>query len=135
MIFDYEYYRGFPTFKPLYESWKRFRLRGALSEEWEDFDKFYEWAMAEGYTAGVRVVRVDKEKPADPTNCKLNFPAGMVEEKTESVKGGYKNRPCNKCRYKDRESCAYRTCKQYAVWLNRSWEDFRKAAGISEAEG
>ena len=130
MTVDYEYYKDFPMFKPLYEAWKRLRMRGALSEEWKDFERFYEWAMAEGYTNGARVVRADREKPADPTNSYIKFPTEMLEKKG-SIKGGYKNRPCNECQYKDRESCAYRTCGRYIVWLNRSWEDFRKAAGIS----
>ena len=49
----------------------------------------------------------------------------------EEVKGGSENCPCNGCRSNRRDgSCSkyFRNCEKYAAWINKCWQDFKKAA-------
>lgn len=38
--------------------------------EWEDFDKFAEWAINSGYQEGLEIDRVDGDKEYSPYNCR-----------------------------------------------------------------
>ncbi len=54
----------------------RFYLFGArgitVCPEWvRSFDAFVEWALANGYEKGLRLVRIDESKPFAPENCRF----------------------------------------------------------------
>ena len=123
-----------PHYFPLYNTWKRFNRRGVLGPEFESFHAFYAWAIEHNYQRGDRIYRLYKNIPLSPDN-------GMIsKEKTNAdtsrtmanIVGGYRNSPCNNCPANTDGWCnSYRECAKYRAWLNKSWEDFRKAAGIN----
>ena len=53
----------------LYQTWRKV-CQAPHCEEWESFPTFLEWAMQSGYTPGVWLLRIDKNKPYEPDNCK-----------------------------------------------------------------
>lgn len=69
----------------LYKTWKRMRVRCnnpnnkdyyryggrgiGLCEEWDDFENFQGWALANGYQEGLSIDRVDNDGDYEPGNC------------------------------------------------------------------
>lgn len=50
---------------------KDYVLRGVgICEEWNDYSKFREWAMANGYADDLSIDRVDNDKGYFPSNCR-----------------------------------------------------------------
>lgn len=52
----------------LYNAWKKLR-RKPYSEEWNDFQSFYNWSIRDGYSIGDTLVLIDDSKPYSPENC------------------------------------------------------------------
>lgn len=133
MSLAYEELRKEPLFKPLFASWRRFQDKGVLAEEWKDFRPFFEWGVEQGYELGAKIHRTDKRKLAAPDNCHFVLPE---DDGLECIKGGSANKPCKSCPYDTMKGCgSWKVCKRYKAWLNKSWDDFRKVAVISEVEG
>lgn len=55
--------------KRLYQCWRQMRKKKDHAEEFDDYQKFYAWAMQAGYTIGCRLDRVDRSKPYSSDNC------------------------------------------------------------------
>lgn len=57
---------------PNTDDWKDYGGRGiTVCEEWQDnFQAFYEWAMANGYQDDLTIDRIDYDKGYSPDNCK-----------------------------------------------------------------
>lgn len=54
----------------LYNKWCVSNFRGMLCDEWKDnFQAFYDWAMANGYKEGLYLLRIDRSKVFSPDNC------------------------------------------------------------------
>jgi hypothetical protein len=52
------------------KSYKSFGGKGILFyEDWNDFDVFSEWALANGYTKGKTIELIDKDASFSPKNC------------------------------------------------------------------
>ncbi|MBE5886726.1 MAG: site-specific integrase [Lachnospiraceae bacterium] len=77
----------------LYAIWKKtknicrsteyYTKRGIkVCEEWEDFGAFEQWALDNGWTSGLRLLRIDKAGDFGPDNC-------MFGTENKSVKGKY----------------------------------------------
>ncbi len=124
-----------PFYFPLYRSWKRFRRGGFLAAEFDDFHAFYDWAIENGYEYGDIIYRPCGGHKIGPRNgmiskAKANADAGR---EISNIKAGSKNSPCIGCACNKDGSCSsFSSCVRYATWLNKCWEDFRKAAGIKE---
>ncbi|MFC3212687.1 hypothetical protein [Planomicrobium okeanokoites] len=51
-----------------------YRLYGGrgitVCEEWQDFDKFYNWSLANGFSHELQIDRTDNDKGYSPENCR-----------------------------------------------------------------
>lgn len=55
---------------PQYKSFKDYGGRGIkICEEWDDFQSFYDWAMANGYADDLSIDRIDNDGNYEPSNC------------------------------------------------------------------
>jgi hypothetical protein len=44
----------------------------SMCQEWsEDFKKFYDWAMSNGYKKGLQIDRIDNDSDYEPDNCRF----------------------------------------------------------------
>lgn len=51
-------------------AYKDYGAKGiTVCDEWHDFQKFYDWAMQNGYKAGLTIERLDNAKGYEPSNC------------------------------------------------------------------
>lgn len=46
-------------------------IRSGICEEWRDYVKFRDWAMANGYVDGMTTAKIIIGEPYSPTNCRI----------------------------------------------------------------
>ena len=56
-----------PDGKSLYSRWRN--IRRNRCEEWNDFDKFAEWALENGFSKDLQLKRFDDSEEFKPGNC------------------------------------------------------------------
>lgn len=82
---------------PLYDAWynivrrcciksskdyDRYGGRGiTICDEWKDYSKFYEWAIANGYEEGLTIDRINNKEGYNPSNCR--FVTMKVQERNK----------------------------------------------------
>ena len=58
-------------YNPNAVSYKNYGARGIkICDEWLTFEKFYNWAMSNGYADGLEIDRIDNDKGYCPENCR-----------------------------------------------------------------
>lgn len=58
-----------PTIYRLWAVWSRINRPKVVCPAWESFDKFKDWSLLSGFSAGAKLVRRDLSKPFHPSNC------------------------------------------------------------------
>ena len=54
---------------PLKGAWNHMLKKGDVCEEWEDYERFYNWAYLHGWRPGMVLCREDPKEGYDPDNC------------------------------------------------------------------
>lgn len=57
--------------------------------EWEDFNNFYEWAIANGYSQGLSLDRINNNGNYEPDNCKWSTVKEQNDNRSCTVKFTY----------------------------------------------
>ena len=76
---------------PNHQDYKYYGGRGIkVCKEWDDFSKFYNWAMANGYSDDLTIDRIDVNKNYEPSNCRWVTMRNQCRNKRNTVYGIYK---------------------------------------------
>ena len=76
----------------------------ALCEEWNDFQVFYTWAMANGYTEHLSIDRIDRDGDYAPSNCRWVDAVVQSQNRSKRAskqlpKGVYESKPRGERKY------------------------------------
>lgn len=56
---------------PAHPQYRDYGAKGLrFARAWDDFDTFYDWAMAAGYAPGLHLVRINRSRNFTPGNCR-----------------------------------------------------------------
>lgn len=77
-------------YRKVYHAYKHYGGRGiTICDEWKNnFQAFYDWAMANGYRDDLSIDRIDSNKNYNPFNCRWTTMA--EQNKNKRAKNGYK---------------------------------------------
>ena len=69
-LYSVYYAMLYRCYNPNAPRWKYYGAKGiAVCVEWQTFEDFYKWAMANGYEDGLTIDRVDNQRNYEPDNC------------------------------------------------------------------
>ena len=69
----------------------RYGGRGiSLCDEWDDFEPFCDWAIANGYSDGLSIDRIDNDGNYSPENCRWIEPIEQMNNTRRNVYVTYK---------------------------------------------
>ena len=64
-----------------------------VCREWRnDFQKFYDWAVANGYKEGLSIDRIDNSKGYNPKNCRFVTPKDQANNRSTNILITYNNK-------------------------------------------
>lgn len=70
---------------PNNKKYKNYGNRGiVICEEWNDFSKFYEWAMSNGYSDNLMIDRINVNGNYEPANCRWTTPQTQSNNRTNN---------------------------------------------------
>lgn len=100
------------------------RAKGCLCPEWQNFEDFYTWAMAQGFTPESRIMRLDEKLPASPGNCRVVKVGQARKEKTAVMSENFRAakvlseaNPCNGCQ----RACSGAVCDRAEAFIHEAW--------------
>jgi hypothetical protein len=56
-----------------------------VADEWQEFQLFFDWAMANGYKSGLQLDRIDNDGDYSPDNCRFVTRAANNRNKRTNV--------------------------------------------------
>lgn len=67
---------------PKNDNYQRYGAKGInVCEEWKDFQAFYKWATANGYTENLSIDRIENSKGYCPENCRWETPQAQTDNR------------------------------------------------------
>lgn len=100
----------------------RYTLRGIrVCDEWQAFEPFKEWAIANGYTDDLTIDRIDNDKGYSPDNCRwaTHKQQGLNKRTTKYITIG--NETLTAVEWSERTGIAYATI----LWrLKKGWTPY-----------
>lgn len=106
-------------------SYPNYGARGiAVCDEWRnDFQAFYDWAMANGYSDDLTIDRIDNNKDYSPDNCRW---ADMKTQANNTRRNSYFD-------YRGERLTMAELCRKYHINHSTLWSRLQSGMSISEA--
>ena len=114
-------------YNPKHNRFYRYGARGIrICQEWlDDFQAFYDWAMANGYQDDLTIDRIDSDKNYEPSNCQ------WVTYKEQNI-----NKNCvPKYEYQGKIFCQSEVFELFGVKRTTFQARLRRGLSVSEALG
>lgn len=79
-------------YNPINKRYARYGGRGIkVCYEWQNFNKFYEWAIENGFSKELSIERINNDKDYSPNNCKWATNKEQSRNRSTNVKIEYDN--------------------------------------------
>lgn len=140
-VYKQKYYflQGKVNNSPLYKVWngvmqrcynskqkayKHYGGRGIwVSEEWQNFENFYNWANTHGYKEGLTIERIDVNQGYSESNCKWATQKEQQRNKRNTIRVMYNNQ----------EMCLKDVAIAENISYKSLWQIYKRKKDINEA--
>ena len=96
---------------------KLYKIRKRGATDWENITDFCQWAVAEGYRPGMRILRLDSTMPHSKENS--YFVDERTPKKQEVIhKNAGIGSPCATCV----KPCEYNGCQEWEDYYKQNWQ-------------
>lgn len=112
------------TSDPNHPSYKHYGGRGIkVCSEWaEDFQKFYEWSISNGYKEGLTIDRIENNGDYEPSNCRWATYDIQANNKRSNINLAYKGETKTLTQWCKKLKLHYPTIRYRIVSLNWTTE-------------